>query len=98
MFNMANWDKPNIRVQVHIEKQLPDGGIFRDALYLSPDEFDQITDEGLEVKMNERIDNHLKFVDEQSKVVAAEPTKEELEKFKNELESELAVVNEKLST
>ena len=94
---MADLNQPNVRVQ-YLIKQETDKGQFNDAIYYSKAEFESVKQSDLETQVTERVNNWITYAEQQALIVPVEPTQEELETQKLELENQLSQINNKLLT
>ena len=76
-----------ISIQLTFQSQTSHGE-FRDALYFTLEEWADIKEEDLTKKKQERIDNWINILE--NPVTPKEPTKEELTKQKEEIELQIA--------
>ena len=79
---------PNVRIQYRIQQATAQGE-FNEALYFTADEFQRLLTVDLQASIDNRVNNWLTFVSEQSEKVAPEPTAEEIAARRKELEDEL---------
>lgn len=93
---MADLNQPNVKIQYRIKENTKNGE-FNDAIYYTKEEFEALDQSVVDAQVALRVTNWVKLVDEQSKIVPQEPTQEELEAQKAELERQLGEVNDKLS-
>lgn len=91
------------RIQILI-KEKTEFGEFNDALYFSEEEFAKISEEDVQVKVDERVTNYVAQRQEIKDKPPKEPTEEEQIAYKESLlsekeriESELQIVDSKLS-
>lgn len=88
-----------VRVQVLFSQETK-YGIYKDALYFSEAEYAGLTKEDIDNHIASRVNNYLAIVEtptETSTAEMAEPTKEDLQLAKTELENQLADLNEKIA-
>lgn len=72
-----------VRIQVIFRKDTPHG-TYQDALWFTKEEYDKVTQEEIDIKKQERIDNWLSIIS----TPQPEPTKEEqLARIQSELDS-----------
>lgn len=84
-------DKISIKVEFTREVN---GNKFTDALYFTPEDYEDITDKELETLKQERVDNFKAFIENPPQ--PPEPTKEELEQSKEILAEQLAKLEESI--
>lgn len=94
---MANLNQKNIFIQIRIKEQT-EIGEFNDSLYYTQEEFNNLSEMELQNAIKIRVDKWVAFVKEQPKIIPVEPTKEELEVRKLELEMELNEIISKIAT
>ena len=91
---MATYNE-NTRVQ-YLIKQETDKGQFNDAIYYSKTEFEALPEQDLQSQVAERVTNWITYAEQQALIVPVEPTKEELEAQKLDLENQLSRIIDKL--
>lgn len=88
---MAQLKDGEVRVQVLIDEDTPYGK-FRDAVYYSPSEFDAISDEDILLVKTARKEKFEQEMEARQHIIEREPTIEELQKEKEDIEANLARV------
>lgn len=91
-------DETDIRYSIRRQIDVGEGRIqeFTDAIYFTQDEWAHITQEEIDARVKERMDNYAESIKNPPPVV--EPTEEQLENEKLYLESQLQEVTTKLTT
>jgi chemotaxis regulatin CheY-phosphate phosphatase CheZ len=93
---MASLNQPNVRVQ-YLIKQETVKGQFNDALYFSRAGFLALAEQDLQAQIIERVQNWITYAEQQALIVPVEPTVEELEAQKLELENQLSRIINKIA-
>lgn len=93
---MADLNQPNIFIQVRI-KEHTEAGEFNSAIYYTPEEFEQLTNEQVATQKQTVARQWSDFVKEERKRVPVEPTVAELEVEKSELESRLNALSQRIN-
>jgi hypothetical protein len=70
---------------------------FQDAVYYTPNQWAEKTEEAINTEKQTRYDNWLQLVAEQSQQVTPEPTKEQLEEQKTQLEQQLQELDQQIN-
>lgn len=86
---MANLYKKNVRIQYIFEVETSEGWL-KSALYFSPSEYEQLTDEEIASAISSQADSWVASIQNAKVEDAKEYTPEELLKLKQELEAQIA--------
>ena len=82
----------NIKIQVNFQADT-EWGLFSDALYFTPTEYEALTEEDLTAMQNERVANFVQSIKDSQVVV--EPTDEELLAEKTAIEQQIAQLEDR---
>ena len=82
----------NVKIQVLIKEQN-----FQDAIYYTPAEWEKLTEKDINVSKLERFNNWKTLIETSSQQIPIEPTKEQIQNEKFQLEQQLEIINSKLN-
>lgn len=87
----------DVKIQIKFKRTYNKGGVnidFNDAVYLTPDEYQNLTVEDVNSRINERFENWKNIVD--NPPPEYQPTKEDLESEKVRLAESIAEIDKKI--
>ena len=92
---MADLNQKDIFIQVRIKEETTEGQ-FNDSLYFTPSQFSVLSEADLQIRKQERVNNWVNLVKASKNVIPIEPTKEELLAEKENLLTELNLLDIKI--